>query len=321
MEYFNPVHILSQKESCKHHRTVIQITKTLTSITHSTMAAASSLLTSPPATISPLRLHVLSFPSPHLTLKPKTPKTLTLNLSKPVLIPIQAGNSFSSSFEDLSSFENDFEQDPNDQFDYSDEGYKDYDEGRNRSVGGPVDGRLIYVGNLPYTMTASELAEILSEAGEVKSAEIMYDRITGRSRGFAFVKMGSIRDVIAAIKMFNESQIGGRTVEVSMPEVPQGRKRKFTKPTIRVSSQRFVDTPHKLYVGNLPWTLTSEALRDVFARQPGLVSAKIVYEWETGKSRGYGFVTFRSAEDAKAALAAMDGAEVEGRYLKVRMGT
>ncbi|GAB2263875.1 hypothetical protein Droror1_Dr00026009 [Drosera rotundifolia] len=282
------------------------------------MAAASSLLASPPTTISPLRLHVLSFPSPHLTLKPKTPKTLTLNPSKPLLISIQAGNSFSSSFKDLGSFENDFVQDPDDQFDYSDE---DYDEGRNGSVGGPVDGRLIYVGNLPYTMTASELAEVFSEAGEVKSAEIMYDRITGRSRGFAFVKMGSIRDVIAAIKMFNESQIGGRTVEVSMPEMPRGCKRKFTEPTIRVSSQRFVDTPHKLYVGNLPWTLTSEALRDVFARQPGLVSAKIIYDWETGKSRGYGFVTFASAEAAKAALAAMDGAEVEGRYLKVKMGT
>ncbi|KAL9263735.1 RNA-binding protein CP33, chloroplastic-like protein [Drosera capensis] len=130
---------------------------------------------------------------------------------------------------------------------------------------------------------------------------------------------------IAVIKMFNESQIGGRTVEVSMPEVPRDRKKRVTEPTIRISSPRYVDTPHKLYVGNLPRTLTSEALRDVFAKKPGLVSAKIIYKWETGQSRGYGFVTFASAEDAKAALAAMDGAllyqEVEGRYLKVRMGT
>lgn len=69
----------------------------------------------------------------------------------------------------------------------------------------------------------------------------------------------------------------------------------------------YVDSPHKIYAGNLGWDMTSQALRKAFAKQKGLLSAKVIYERNTGKSRGYGFVSFETAEDVKAALNAMNG--------------
>nr|DAD48325.1 TPA_asm: hypothetical protein HUJ06_018262 [Nelumbo nucifera] len=68
-----------------------------------------------------------------------------------------------------------------------------------------AEERRLYVGNLPFSMTSSHLAEVFSEAGQVDAVEIIYDRVTDRSRGFAFVTMGSAQDAKEAIRMFDGS--------------------------------------------------------------------------------------------------------------------
>ncbi|KAF7818864.1 33 kDa ribonucleoprotein, chloroplastic [Senna tora] len=179
-------------------------------------------------------------------------------------------------------------------------------------------GRL-YVGNLPYALTSSELAEIFRESGNVVSVEIVYDRVTDRSRGFAFVTMESAEDAKEAIRMFDGSQIGGRTVKVNFPEVPKGGERLVMGPKVKNNYRGFIESPHKIYAGNLGWGLTSQGLRDAFAEQPGFLSAKVIYERDTGRSRGFGFVSFQTAEDVETALNAMNGVEVEGRPLRLNL--
>lgn len=66
-------------------------------------------------------------------------------------------------------------------------------------------------------------------------------------------------------------------------------------------------SPYKIYAGNLGWTVTSELLKDAFSNQPGVLGTRVVYEHYTGQSRGYGFVTFASPEDAQSAIQAMNG--------------
>lgn len=193
--------------------------------------------------------------------------------------------------------------------------YDDDDEIESHSAGA---GRL-YVGNLPYAMTSSQLAEIFGEAGRVISVEIVYDRVTDRSRGFAFVTMGGVEEAKEAIRMFNGSQVGGRTVRVNFPEVPRGGEREVMGPKIRSSYQAFVDSPHKLYAGNLSWSITSQMLRETFADQPGLLSAKVIYDRDSGRSRGFGFITFESAEEVESALNAVNGVEVEGRPIRLNL--
>ncbi|KAK1310343.1 hypothetical protein QJS10_CPA08g00025 [Acorus calamus] len=178
-------------------------------------------------------------------------------------------------------------------------------------------GRL-YVGNLPYSMTASQLSDIFREAGQVDTVEVIYDRMTDRSRGFAFVVMGSVQEAQEAIRMFDGSQVGGRTVRVNFPEVPKGGEKEVVGPRTRGGGYRgFVDSPHKVYAGNLGWGVNSQALKDAFAAQRGLLGAKVLFERDSGRSRGYGFVSFETAEDAQSAMEAMNGVELEGRPLRL----
>eukprot|EP00262_Sarcandra_glabra_P005260 TRINITY_DN1666_c1_g1_i1.p1 TRINITY_DN1666_c1_g1~~TRINITY_DN1666_c1_g1_i1.p1 ORF type:complete len:287 (-),score=56.23 TRINITY_DN1666_c1_g1_i1:614-1474(-) len=182
-----------------------------------------------------------------------------------------------------------------------------------------TNGTRLYVGNLPYSMTSAQLAEIFSEAGRVESVEIVYDRVTDRSRGFGFVTMGSVEEAKEAMRMFNGSQVGGRTVKVNFPEVPRGGEREVMGPRMRGSHRGFVESSYKIYAGNLGWTLTSEALKDAFADQPGVLGAKVLYERDSGRSRGFGFVSFVSEEEAQSAIDAMNGVEVEGRPLRLNL--
>ncbi|KAK7337328.1 hypothetical protein VNO77_17894 [Canavalia gladiata] len=196
---------------------------------------------------------------------------------------------------------------------------KTQQEEEDQKFSDPNDAAKLYVGNLPYSTTNAQLAELFGEAGTVLSVEVVYNRVTDRSRGFAFVTMGSIEDAKEAIRMFDGSQVGGRTVKVNFPEVPKGGERLVMRQKIQNNNRGFVDSPHRIYAGNLGWGLTSQGLREAFAEQPGVLSAKVIYERDSGRSRGFGFVSFETAEDAAAALEVMNGVEVQGRPLRLNL--
>jgi len=106
---------------------------------------------------------------------------------------------------------------------------------------------------------------------------------------------------------FGEQQVGGRTAKVNFPEVPKGGERLVMGAKIRDNYRGFVDSAYKIYCGNLGWGVNSQGLREAFAEQPGILSAKVVYEKDSGRSRGFGFVSFTTAESAAAALDIMNG--------------
>lgn len=73
----------------------------------------------------------------------------------------------------------------------------------------------IYIGNLPYTISEDELRELFAAHGEVKSASIIMDRESGRSKGFGFVEMPDKAQGESAISALNESNVQGRNVRVN----------------------------------------------------------------------------------------------------------
>jgi len=75
--------------------------------------------------------------------------------------------------------------------------------------------------------------------------------------------------------------------------------------------------PIKLFVGGLSWDTLAEGLRAAFSRFGPLVEAMVISDRDTGRSRGFGFVTFENARDADEAVMQMSGAELDGRTLKV----
>lgn len=80
----------------------------------------------------------------------------------------------------------------------------------------------IYVGNLSYDMTDSELREAFAAFGEVTSAKVISDRDTGRSKGFGFVEMSDSSEAEAAINALNGNEVGGRPLRVSEARPRQG---------------------------------------------------------------------------------------------------
>lgn len=81
----------------------------------------------------------------------------------------------------------------------------------------------LYVGNLAYSSTEEGLHQLFSEAGKVVSVRIITDRDTGRSKGFAFVEMSSPAEAQAAIQKLNQSNLDGRSLNVSeaRPQEPR----------------------------------------------------------------------------------------------------
>ncbi len=74
----------------------------------------------------------------------------------------------------------------------------------------------LYIGNLPYNTTEEELQKLFSQAGEVATVEVIKDRDTGSSKGFAFIEMGSQVDAEKAITAFNGFSLGNRQIKVNM---------------------------------------------------------------------------------------------------------
>jgi len=95
---------------------------------------------------------------------------------------------------------------------------------RPRSQGGLKVGKKLYVGNLTFSVTDADLEDLFAPFGEVRSAQVVVDRQTGRSRGFGFVEMASDAEALAAINALHDQDHGGRrlTVNEAKPREDRG---------------------------------------------------------------------------------------------------
>lgn len=76
-------------------------------------------------------------------------------------------------------------------------------------------GKKLYVGNLSYNVTSQSLEQLFSEFGQVRSAQVIQDRDTGRSKGFGFVEMQDDNAAQAAIQGLNDTEHDGRRIAVN----------------------------------------------------------------------------------------------------------
>lgn len=74
----------------------------------------------------------------------------------------------------------------------------------------------------------------------------------------------------------------------------------------------------KLFVGNLPFTMTDDSLMQIFSAYGKVVSANVVFDKFSHRSKGFAFVEFETEEEAAAAMQALDGSEQEGRNIAVK---
>lgn len=86
-----------------------------------------------------------------------------------------------------------------------------------------MDNSKLYVGNIPFATTAQDLEALFGQAGTVSVVEIIFDKFTGRSRGFAFVTMGSPEEAQKAVEQFHDYDMGGRKIAVNIARPREDR--------------------------------------------------------------------------------------------------
>jgi cold-inducible RNA-binding protein len=90
-------------------------------------------------------------------------------------------------------------------------------------------GKKLYVGNLSYNVSSSDLQQLFSQYGDVQSAQVITDRETGRGKGFGFVEMGSESEANAAITGLNESEHDGRRLTVNEAKPREARTTPYAR--------------------------------------------------------------------------------------------
>ncbi|KAF6999937.1 hypothetical protein CFC21_015910 [Triticum aestivum] len=143
----------------------------------------------------------------------------------------------------------------------------------------------VFVGNLPFTVDSAQLAGLFEQAGSVEMVEVVYDRMTGRSRGFGFVTMGSAEEVAAAVEQFNGYTFQGRPLRVNSGPPPP--RDEFAPRTPRTmgggGGGSSFDSANKLYVGNLSWGVDNSTLENLFSEQGKVLDAKVIYDRDSGR--------------------------------------
>ncbi|KAL0550505.1 hypothetical protein IC582_015027 [Cucumis melo] len=169
----------------------------------------------------------------------------------------------------------------------------------------------LYIFNLPWSLSVVDIKELFGQCGTVSDVEIIKQK-NGRSRGFAFVTMASPDEAQAAIQKFDSQEISGRVIKVEFA------KRFKRPPPPKPPGPPPGETVNKLYVSNLAWKVRSSNLRDFFSESFNPIAARVVFDSPSGRSAGYGFVSFATREEAQTALSSLEGKELMGRPLRLK---
>ena len=166
-------------------------------------------------------------------------------------------------------------------------------------------GTKLFVGGLARTIDTERLKELFSQYGDVIDAIVMTDKETGNSRGFGFVTYSGKASADVAIKELHKFELNGRKITVNNADDKSSSK-KDRKPSGK-----------KIFVGGLDWNVNEKQLKELFSKHCKVIDVSIPLNRDTGKSRGFGFVT-ASEDSANKAIKALDGFELNGRKIGVR---
>ncbi|ETW85876.1 hypothetical protein HETIRDRAFT_407725 [Heterobasidion irregulare TC 32-1] len=159
----------------------------------------------------------------------------------------------------------------------------------------------LYVGELDPTVTEAMLFEIFNMIGPVASIRVCRDAVTRRSLGYAYVNYLNVADGERALEQLNYSLIKGRACRIMWSQ---------RDPALRKTGQGNV------FIKNLDEAIDNKALHDTFAAFGNVLSCKVATD-EQGRSRGYGYVHYETAEAAETAIKAVNGMLLNDRKVYV----
>jgi RNA recognition motif-containing protein len=182
------------------------------------------------------------------------------------------------------------------------------------------DARKLFIAGLPDSVTEDVLRQLVeATGGTVRSLSLPRDRETGRPRGFGFVTLSTAEEAAAARDSLDGSMQAGRAISVRpfQSEAP----RRGEAPAATGGAGGAGGGPDRtLYVGNLPYDVTVEAVEEMFATSgAGRIVRVHLPTGPDGRLRGFGFVTMGSSEAANEAIVQLRSAEMGGRRLVINI--
>lgn len=160
-----------------------------------------------------------------------------------------------------------------------------------------------------------DLEEFFSSVGKVHDVRLILDNKSHRSKGIAYVEFREVDAVPLALGLNGQRLLG-----VPIIVQPSHAERNRIASAAAAAAMKSNTTPGgqmRLYVGSLHYNITEDMIRGIFEPFGKIDDLKLMKDHQTGRSAGYGFITYRNAEDAKKALEQLNGFEVAGRPMKV----
>lgn len=179
------------------------------------------------------------------------------------------------------------------------------------------DQRTVFCMQLAARVRQRDIEEFFTQVGKVREVRLIMDNRTRRHKGIAYVEFLNIDSVGKAIALTG-TRLCGVPIVVQHSQAEKNRLANANALSKMNSIARNGLTgPMSLYVGSLHFNITEDMLRSIFEPFGKVDKIELSRDPETNRSKGYGFIHFREAEDAKKALEQMNGFELAGRPMKV----
>ena len=141
----------------------------------------------------------------------------------------------------------------------------------------------LFVGGLNYLSLRDDIKSYFQTFGKVQSCSLLTDKVTGKSRGFAFVSIKDPKNILEKKILSRKHEINGKIVDVK-PAV-EGKKR-----------EEMMDSSKKIFVGGLAPSVTEKDLIEFFSNYGKVKDASVLFDNNRNASRGFGFVSFEDKD-------------------------
>lgn len=203
------------------------------------------------------------------------------------------------------------------------------------------DQRTVLCVQLAPSVRQRDLEDFFASVGKVREARLILDNKTRKHKGIAYIEFQDLASVSLALAL-NGQQLCGRPIIIQPSQAEKNRAAASTVPAARNLANRVTApglnsfstaysslstgssllgsssvAPMRLYVGSLHFNITEDMLRGIFEPFGPIDKIELMREPETNRSKGYAFITFSRADDAKKALEQLNGFELAGRPMKV----
>ncbi|MBZ3881318.1 Protein arginine N-methyltransferase 5 [Sciurus carolinensis] len=173
------------------------------------------------------------------------------------------------------------------------------------------DARTVFCMQLAARIRPRDLEDFFSAVGKVRDVRIISDRNSRRSKGIAYVEFCEIQSVPLAIGLTGQRLLG-------VPIIVQASQAEKNRLAAMANNlQKGTGGPMRLYVGSLHFNITEDMLRGIFEPFGKIDNIILMKDSDTGRSKGYGFITFSDSECARRALEQLNGFELAGRPMRV----